>query len=73
MDALFNAERSKQKTLIALDETRIIMAKSAHTLLERGAQLSKVEERSAQLAEHSRRVYWASVPWYKRWLYCCFP
>lgn len=72
MKSLFEKERSKQRTLIKLDETRIIMERSAQSLLKRGQDLNKTEEVSVGLVEHSRRLYWASIPWYKRWLYCCF-
>lgn len=69
---VFRVERTKQRTLIKLDETRILMERSAQRLLERGNEINKAQEMSDALVENSRRMYWASVPWYKRCLYCCF-
>lgn len=72
MNDLFEKERTKQRILIKLDETRIIMDASAQRLLERGNILNENVDLSESLVESSRRMYWKSLPWYKRWFYCCF-
>ena len=71
-DELFDIERARQRMLISLDETTRIMHNNAAQLLERGNQIEHNESASESLLHSSKRVYWSAMPWYKRWLLCCF-
>ena len=70
-ECLFEKQRTKQRILIQLDQTKALMNKNAQTLLKRGAHLDDMTRDSIDLVESSRRIYWSSVPWWKRWLFCC--
>lgn len=72
MQALFDAERRKQRILIDLDQTTLIMERNAHTLMQRGHMLDDNEREAQELVDSSRKLYWRSLPWWKRWLLCCY-
>lgn len=72
MESLFKKQQSKQRILIKLDQTQSVMDHNMQTLLERGTLLGDLEESSAEIAESSRRLYYGTMPWWKRWFLCCF-
>lgn len=68
---IFKKQQSKQRILIKLDQTDAVMERNMESLLQRGVLVGDLEESSAEIAESSRRLYYGSMPWWKRWLYCC--
>lgn len=72
MEGLFESERRKQRILIDLDQTTILMQRNASALMDRGRMLDDRAQEAEDLVGSSRRLYWKSVPWYKRWLWCCY-